>query len=131
MGWFVSALNLLFAAVGAVLLVAVRQAPIPALGAAVVLAASISTLASIWSEASPLRTLSALAAIVFHLCVACLGVAILLEGISEQQQGDIVGGWTTWLSPGLFLAVPLLSMGFVGLAFVRSGRASRNGRAAS
>lgn len=131
MGWLVSALNFLFAVVGAVLLVAVRQAPIPAIGAAVVLVAGISTLASIWSKASRLRALSGLAAIVFHLCVAYLGVAILLESLSEQQQGDIVGGWTTWLSPGLFLAVPLLSMGFVGLAFMRSNRDRRNGRTAS
>jgi hypothetical protein len=131
MGWVVSTLNLLFAVFGAALLFVAHQGPTPAVGAGVILLAGVATLTSIWSGASRLRVLVGLAAIILHLCVTYLGVTLLLEGISEHRQGDIGGTCSAWLSPGLFLTVPLLSMVFVALTFIRERRSGRSVRSPS
>lgn len=96
----------------ALFLLRMRQ-PTPAVwGAIAAMAAGASTLVALRPRSSRLvKIVSAVLAVAAHAVVLSIGILVICEAAGEQAQGDIVGGWATWLLPGLIVAIPVFSVG--------------------
>lgn len=109
----VGGLNLLLVG-GALGLLSMRQ-PMPhAWGPIATLVAGTATLVALRPR-SPrsLRLVCSLVAVGAHALVCLMGFVLVCEGAREQAQGDIVGGSATWMLPGLVVAIPALSVGWI------------------